>query len=195
MQECLKNTNRVFDGSELSCSVECPTITLANTVHKVCQCPATKPASLDIQAGYYYSSASTVFTGATACQLVCPTTGKEVTTWISNNIDSFTNPKMVYDSTACGCIGMCSGNYVASPDKTTCICGLNASSCAAGTYYDATTCTCATCPKGHYCPGNTDAPIACPCGTYGAVEGLTTPECSGKCRAGRYADIVYRECR
>lgn len=185
-QECLKNTNRVFDGSELSCSVECPTITLANTVHKVCQCPATKPASLDIQAGYYYSSASTVFTGATACQLVCPTTGKEVTTWISNNIDSFTNPKMVYDSTACGCIGMCSGNYVASPDKTTCICGLNASSCAAGTYYDATTCTCATCPKGHYCPGNTDAPIACPCGTYGAVEGLTTPECSGKCQEGYY---------
>ena len=182
------SNNMKFDATSSTCESACPssfTIRSANDP-KVCVCPATKPNEVTIQPGYYYNASSSVLTGNYACQATCPTTASEINTWISGHSSSFNGSKAVYDATKAGCIGTCSGNYIASSDKTQCICGINAASCGAGTYYNAASCTCTICPTGHYCPGQTDKPIECPCGTYGATQGLKGPECSGLCKEGYY---------
>ncbi len=173
---------------------ECPAPLIANKAQTECICPATQPVGMVIEAGYYYDSNAV----ATLCKSSCPTDIAKIQSWILSHSDKFTKTTTVYDATKVGCIGECSGNYIASVDKTACICGLSASSAPAGHYFDATSCTYKECPKGHYCPGQTPDPnpspeqdpnyptgvIKCPCGTYGSVTKLTTYTCSGKCKEG-----------
>lgn len=43
---------------------------------------------------------------------------------------------------------------------------------------------CQACPSGHFCFNNTKIP--CPAGFFGKREGLSDPECEGRCQAGYY---------
>ncbi len=43
-----------------------------------------------------------------------------------------------------------------------------------------------SCPLGHYCPQGSVLPTACPAGTYGDDEALTTSACSGLCALGHF---------
>jgi hypothetical protein len=40
------------------------------------------------------------------------------------------------------------------------------------------------CPRGSYCPAHSIYPIACAAGRFGALESLTTPDCTGVCPIG-----------
>ena len=182
------SNNMKFDATKANCESACPTSfsIRSSSNPQVCVCPATKPSAVTIQAGYYYSPYSTTLTGTTACQASCPTVYAAIKDWVGSHSASFSNNKVVYDSTKAGCLSSCTGNYVASADKTSCVCGISASSCGAGTYYDAASCSCKVCPAGSYCVGGKTAPEKCPCGTYGATQGLKTAACSGVCQAGYY---------
>ncbi len=187
MADKYSSNNMKYDPYAATCESACPSSFTVRDPQNVqtCKCPSTRPsnATLPIQAGYYFNPASTVISGTYACQSACPTNAAQITAWISAHGASFTGNKTVYDATKPFCVGSCTGNYVASADKTSCICGLNNNSCGVGTYYDAASCSCKPCTVGNYCPGGTQ-PIKCPCGTYGATTGLSTSACSGLCQAG-----------
>ena len=182
--------NYKFDAQASNCESPCPSSFTYrdpdDPTGTTCRCPRLKPAAVTVQAGYFYHAGSTVLTGATACQLECPTVRVAIDDWITLNSRLFTeNPKLIYSYRAVGCVTECEGNYVPSDDKLECICGITANNCQAGTYFDGDTCECKPCPVGHYCPGPVP-PINCPCGTYGSTTGLATDACSGDCPAGYY---------
>lgn len=42
------------------------------------------------------------------------------------------------------------------------------------------------CTVGHYCPSGTSTPVACPLGTYGSTQGLSSAACTNLCAAGLF---------
>ena len=185
--------NMKFDAAAATCESACPSsFTFRDASNPAtCKCPAVRPSQVTVKNGYYYDASSTVLSGTYACQLQCPTAAASVTDWITVHAPLFTSNKTIYDSTKAGCLSQCTGNYIASTDKLGCVCGISANSCQPGTYFDSNSCECKTCPVGHYCPGvtpenPTGGIVPCPCGTYGAVTGLSTAACSGQCPSGYY---------